>query len=59
MLVGVPEPRPEAEGVLTLDERSEEAGTELDVGYAIGWSTEASEEARALEGGFASWARFA
>ena len=53
MLVGVPEPR-EAEELLTLDERSDDAGTELEVGYAIGWSTEATEEPRALDEGFAS-----
>ena len=60
MLVTIPEPLPEGEGVPTLEERSERAGTELEMGCAIVLSRELeTEEARALGWDFPSGTRFA
>ena len=57
VLVAVPDLEPGTE-TPALDERSEVAGTELDVGYVMGRSSDA-EEAEGFEVGFASWMRFA
>ena len=57
MLVAAPEPGP-GESAPTLEERSEGAGTELDVGY-VTWGSREAEEARGFKVGFASWMMFA
>ena len=54
MLVAVPEREPAPE--LTLDDKRDGAGTELDTGYVTGWSRDAETEAdRCFCADFVSW----